>query len=113
MEKEDLMVEIIFQLGKMSFIGLGTSTNEEALNQLLENDVFGVNRVVAVKDSWKNQEQMHLDTYFNVINPNLAVLVDMRMSIDGEEPELKIIVDVYYKVNGKYEKVSSNLAFQS
>ena len=100
-------------VGDTSFVGLGMRTNEEGVRQLLDNDVFGCKRVVVVKDFWKTQEQMHLDTYFNVIRPDLAVLVDMRISKDGKEPEIKTLVDVYEKINNQYEKINGDIDFQT
>ena len=38
-------------------------------------------RVVVVKEQWHSQDQMHLDTYFNVLGPDLAVLVEERMDL--------------------------------
>lgn len=64
--------------GDRSFIGLGLRTNAEALQELLDNDAFGTDEVVVVKDSWRNQQEMHLDTYFNLIDADLAVLVADR-----------------------------------
>ena len=62
------------------FIGRGLRTNQIAIHEMLENDVFGddVKEVVVVKDEWQQQQEMHLDTYFNIASPNTAVLVEDR-----------------------------------
>ncbi len=65
--------------GNRVFIGTGLRTNEAAVKQLLAGDAFGnVDEVIVVKDEWHNQQEMHLDTYFNIIDHNLAVLVKGR-----------------------------------
>jgi arginine deiminase len=90
--------------GDTAFIGQGLRTNPDALKQLLDYKVFGANRVVAVIEPLHDQSQMHLDTYFNIISPNLAVLRDKRL--DGTEGKLS--VDVYeMQTNGEYAKVIS------
>jgi arginine deiminase len=107
--------------GDVAFIGQGLRTNEEAIKQLLDAQVFGTKRVVVVKDSWKNQDQMHLDTYFNIIDKNLAVLVEERMNIVDEngklkksaEPGKKASVDVYELTPEGYRKQISNADFQT
>ncbi|MBF0410425.1 MAG: hypothetical protein HQM10_23975 [Candidatus Riflebacteria bacterium] len=100
--------------GENVLIGQGVRTNEEGIRQLLENDVFGKKRVIVVKDSWKNQVQMHLDTYFNIINKNLAVCVDTRLRNGENQPSEKMLVkvDVYEFVGEKYVQKVKNADFQ-
>lgn len=103
-----------FSAGDTAFIGQGLRTNAEGIRQLLDNNVFGLPKVVVVKDEWEDQEEMHLDTYFNIINPKLAVLVDMRMNLPGK-PVAKGMapkVDVYELENGRYVKKISDKDFQ-
>ncbi|MBP0017026.1 MAG: hypothetical protein J7647_05635 [Cyanobacteria bacterium SBLK] len=68
--------------GERVFIGQGARTTYEAIYEMLdaEEDVFGANvqEVVVVKDLWQNQQEMHLDTYFNIASPTTAVLVEDR-----------------------------------
>lgn len=99
--------------GEVSFIGQGLRTNAEGVKQLLDNNVFGSRFVAVVKDSWCNQEEMHLDTYFNIISPKLAVLVDLRMNEDQQAAPIKTFVDVYEFINDRYRLVHSNLNFRS
>jgi Arginine deiminase len=116
--------------GETSFIGQGLRTNEIAVKEMLEKKVFGSKRVVVVKDPWKNQIQMHLDTFFNIINPHLAVLVADRLDvnvcdannvckINPANPEKRLTVDVYESKepladspHAPYEKVVSDADFQ-
>jgi len=104
-----------FSAGEVALIGQGLRTNAEGVKQLLENRVFGTPHVAVVIDSWKNQEEMHLDTYFNIISDKLAVLIDFRMDIPGREPELKGIstkVDVYRLDKEGYKLVIRDRDFQ-
>ena len=103
-----------FSPGDTAFIGQGLRTNAEGIRQLLNKNVFGLPKVVVVKDEWEDQEEMHLDTYFNIIDSKLAVLVDMRMNLPGK-PAVKGMapkVDVYELENGKYVKKISVMNFQ-
>ncbi len=80
--------------GKRVFIGQGLRTNAKAIQQMLENDVFGhaVEEVIVVKEKWRNQHEMHLDTYFNIAAETTAVLVADRFpghceKAGGKTPE--------------------------
>ena len=107
--------------GETVFIMQGLRTNTEAIRQLLDARVFGANRVVVVKEPWKRQAEMHLDTFFNIIRPDLGVLVADRMDIRDESgvllrsasPDKRLSVDVYEKVENRYEKRRTDLDFQS
>ncbi len=94
--------------GDTAFIGQGLRTNAEAVRQMLAADAFGAARVVVVKDPWQNQEQMHLDTYFNIAGPDVAVLVEERMTDPGRRPT----VDVYEKRGAAYEQVLAGADFR-
>lgn len=103
-----------FSVGDFAFIGQGLRTNEEAIFQLLEHQVFGVPYVVVVKDSWQDQEQMHLDTYFNIIGKELAVMVDTRLELPGKPKAegITTLVDVYFLRGNAYEKMILDRDFQ-
>ncbi len=107
--------------GDTAFIGQGLRTNAEGVRQLLEHQVFGVPRVVVVKEPWHNQDQMHLDTYFNIISPSLAVLVAERMDIrdatgkiiQPARPDRRCKIDVYELRDGAYKPTSEDGDFQT
>ena len=89
-------------VGDFALIGQGLRTNEEGIKQLFENGTFGYDEVGVVKDPFKNQDQMHLDTYFNIIGPNLALVDTVRrqeehINRDGETKKIRPTVDVYTK----------------
>jgi arginine deiminase len=90
--------------GERVFIAEGLRTNAHAIRQLLEKDAFGTPEVVVVRDAWRQQEQMHLDTYFNLIAPRLAVLAESRMTAEPGS-EMRLTMDLYRHVNGRYSRV--------
>jgi arginine deiminase len=101
--------------GDVVFIGQGLRTNAEGIRQLLAKNVFDSTRVLVVKDRWLNQTQMHLDTFFNIINPKLAVLVDTRITSGSTKPSdaMRLRVDVYERqTDGRYQKVLHEVDFQ-
>lgn len=106
--------------GDTALIGQGLRTNAEAVRQLLQQQVFGTKRVAVVKDFWKNQDQMHLDTYFNIIDEKLAVIVEERINqrnsdgfiVKAADPAKKSLVDLYELRGDGYVKVDSDIPFQ-
>ncbi len=106
--------------GDTALIGQGLRTNAEGVRQLLAHKVFGVGRVVVVKEPWHNQDQMHLDTYFNLISPKLAVLVEERMDIRDAagqitkpaRPDRRCKVDVYELRGDAYVRTTTDGDFQ-
>ena len=65
-------------LGKdLAMLGVGLRTNFDAALQLMKNDLLGTDRFLVVEDVRDiNQQRMHLDTYFNVLDRNFCVCVD-------------------------------------
>lgn len=70
--------------------GQGLLTNAEGVRQCLEHRVYGRVEVAVVRDPRMNMDEMHLDTYFAMLDKDLAACVDTRLSGD-EAPA----VDVY------------------
>jgi arginine deiminase len=73
--------------GNISLIGCGMRTNDEGIRQLMEADAFGHDTVVVVRDHKLWQKQMHLDTYFNIIDSDLCTMVASRLYAHPGEPE--------------------------
>ena len=107
--------------GNTAFLGQGLRTNAEGVRQLLEHRVFGAPRVVVVKDPWRNQDQMHLDTYFNILGPRRAVLVAERMDVrdasgrlvQPARPDRRCAIDVYELGASGYRLVARDGGFQT
>lgn len=86
-----------------ALIGQGLRTNSEGIEQLLNNgrDALGYEQIVVVKDEFQNQDQMHLDTYFNVFSKRKAAMVEGRIK---KEKGLKLYCDIYNKKdNGEFD----------
>ena len=88
--------------GNMSLIGCGMRTNDEGIRQLMEADAFGHDTVVVVRDHKFWQMQMHLDTYFNIIDKDLCTLCSSRLEAQPDEPEY-LTCDIYTRPEGTKE----------
>ena len=103
----------------IAFMGTGLRTDYNAINELISRKLMGYDEVVIVKDKFKNQEEMHLDTYFNVISENSVIIledkVDMSQLGDFKNKlnlRKELMVDVYKKRNdGSYELKDKNKSF--
>lgn len=76
-----------FPSGDVSFIGCGMRTNDEGIRQIMEADAFGHDTVVVVRDHKFWQKQMHLDTWFNLIDKDLCTMVASRLNARKGQPE--------------------------
>lgn len=88
--------------GTISYIGCGMRTNIEAIKQIMEADAFGHDTIAVVNDHKWWQMQMHLDTYFNIIDKDLCTLVESRYSAKEGDPEW-VTVDLYTRKPGRKE----------
>lgn len=92
-----------------AFIGQGLRTNAEGIQQLLKAKVFGTKRVVIVKDFWKHQSQIHLDTFFNIIDKDLAVIAENRKNPKSQK--MILLADVYGFKEGAYRIEKKDINF--
>jgi arginine deiminase len=103
--------------GQSAFIGCGLRTTLPAINELMENDWLGCDTLIVVNDSWHQQEQMHLDTYFNIIDKDLATLSEPRyLAASDTTSSRHLTIDIYARHHseqgaGNYELVASKLNF--
>ena len=88
--------------GTISYIGCGMRTNMEAINQIMQADAFGHDTVAVVNDNKWWQMQMHLDTYFNIIDKDLCTLAESRYLAKEGDPEW-VTVDLYTRKPGNKE----------
>ena len=86
----------------ISYIGCGMRTNIEAIGQIMEADAFGHDTIAVVNDHKWWQMQMHLDTYFNIIDKDLCTLVESRYFAKEGDPEW-VTVDLYTRASGEKE----------
>lgn len=73
-----------------AFIGCGMRTNYDAIHQLMSNDLMSGKIVVVIKDQLMIQEEMHIDTYFNVIAKYKVVLAQHRLRHKSDNHQLLI-----------------------
>ena len=88
--------------GTISFIGCGMRTNIEAIRQIMEADAFGHDTIAVVNDHKWWQMQMHLDTFFNIIDKDLCTLGESRYYAKEGDPEW-VTVDLYTRESGQKE----------
>ena len=88
--------------GDISYIGCGMRTNMEAIKQIMDADAFGHDAIAVVNDHKWWQMQMHLDTYFNIIDKDLCTLVESRYYAKEGDPEW-VTVDLYTRASGEKE----------
>ncbi len=86
--------------GTMGLVGCGLRTTQGAIDELLANDVVGHDTLVVVRDAWKDQYQMHLDTYFNVIDKDLCTLCFNRYDATSEDKEQFLTISMYAREPG-------------
>ena len=86
--------------GDISYIGCGMRTNMDAIKQIMDADAFGHDTIAVVKDRKLWQMQMHLDTYFNIIDKDLCTLVESRYYAKEGDPEW-VTVDLYTRKSGE------------
>ena len=98
--------------GTVSFIGCGMRTNESAIKYMLEEDAFGHDTVVVVKDHKLWQMQMHLDTHFNIIDKDLCTMVSSRLNAKPGDPEYNTC-DIWARQPGTmpYTKIKEDQPF--
>lgn len=100
-----------YPFDNVAFIGCGMRTTQPAIDQLMERDLLGCDTLVVVKDRLFSQAQMHLDTYFNIIDRNLFTLSVDRMTSDADSPNV-LYADIYVRGKAKgYRKVKSDQLF--
>ncbi len=98
-------------MDNIAFIGCGMRTTQEAIDELLEHDAFGADSVVVVHDKRFYQPQMHLDTYFNVIDRDLVTLAKERMTLNPND-DTYLTYSLYTKNSaGRYTLVEDGEPF--
>ena len=103
-----------FPAGTISLIGCGMRTNREGIRQMMEADAFGHDTVVVVCDHKFWQMQMHLDTYFNIIDRDLCTMVRSRLEAKPDQPEY-VTCDIYVRQKGDktYSLIQEDVPFVS
>jgi arginine deiminase len=85
---------------ELCLVGVGLRSNIDAVNQLMENDLFGTEKVAVIVDEYdKSQDRMHLDTVFNIVDKERVVILE---DIIGESNPKRRMVNLYTRKDGKY-----------
>jgi len=98
--------------GNVAFIGIGMRTNQEAIQQMMDADVFGHDTVIVVQDHLLWQMEMHLDTHFNIIDHDLCTMPASRLNAKAGEKEF-CTADIWTRKPGtkEYTLQSKDLDF--
>ena len=87
----------------LSMLGVGLRTNMVAANYLMKNDLLGTRYMaICYDENDKDQQRMHLDTYFNILNDTNVMVIDFEQV--GKEVNKQIDRKVYYFDNDKDAK---------
>ena len=105
--------------GDMAFIGQGLRTKEGAIKEILNistnnygKPLLKYDTVVVVKDPLKHQDEMHLDTYMNVVDERKVVILEDRINHytnrgikKTANPKKELLADIYKKRDDGYYKL--------
>ena len=87
----------------LSMLGFGFRSDIIGANYLMEKDLLGTRYMaLSYDENDKDQQRMHLDTYFNILNDNNALVIDFDEV--GKHENKKIDRRVYYFDNNKDAK---------
>ena len=84
----------------LSMCGLGLRTDAEGIKYLMENDLLGTRYMaICLDEKDLDQQRMHLDTYFNILNDRNAIVIDFD-EVSRQEKK-NVNRRVYYFDNDK------------
>ena len=86
----------------LSMLGVGLRTDMNGAKYLMKNDLLGTRYMgICLDENDLDQQRMHLDTYFNILNDNNVLVIDFDDVKKEEKKELNIDRKVYYYDNNK------------
>ena len=86
----------------LSMLGVGLRTDINGAKYLMKNDLLGTRYMgICLDENDLDQQRMHLDTYFNILNDNNVLVIDFEDVKKEEKKELNIDRKVYYYDNNK------------
>ena len=89
----------------LSMLGVGLRTDINGAGYLMKNDLLGTRYMaVCLDENDVDQQRMHLDTYFNILNDNNALVIDFDEVAIAEKKGKNIDRRVYYFDNDKDAK---------
>ena len=91
----------------LSMLGVGLRTNIKGANYLMENDLLGTKYMAICYDETDlDQQRMHLDTYFNILNDTNVICLDFEQA--GKVVGKKLMRKVYLYDNESKENIKSD-----
>lgn len=99
----------------LSIMGVGMRTNFEAAAFLMSNDLLGTDRfALAIDENDFTQQRMHLDTFFNIINPKNVLVLDFEELTKYYGRKINRRIDIYVKKSSQaYNKDSPHKSDQT
>ena len=92
----------------LSMLGVGLRTSMKGAEYIMKNDFVGTRYMAIIYDGEdKDQQRMHLDTYFNILSDKYAVVLDFD-DVQKYYPDKKIERKVYLYDNEANESVESD-----
>ena len=92
----------------LSMLGVGLRTTIEAAKYLMENDFLGTKYFAIIYDDEDlDQQRMHLDTYFNILNDENVIVLDFEQ-VQKYYPNKKIQRKVYLYDNEAEKSIESD-----
>ena len=89
----------------LCMLGVGLRTDVAAANYLMEKDMLGTRYMALCYDENDlDQQRMHLDTYFNILNDSKAIVIDFDEVRKADVKLKNIDRKVYYFDNNKDAK---------
>ena len=84
----------------LCMLGVGLRTDMNAANYIMKNDLLGTRYMaICYDENDLDQQRMHLDTYFNILNDNNVLVIDFDEVKKEEKKEKNIDRKVYYYDN--------------
>ena len=91
----------------LSMLGVGLRTNINGANYLMENDLLGTKYIAICYDETDlDQQRMHLDTYFNILNDTNVICLDFDQA--GKTVGKKLMRKVYLYDNDNKDNIKSD-----
>ena len=89
-------------------LGVGLRTSMKGAEYIMKNDFVGTRYMAIIYDGEdKDQQRMHLDTYFNILSDKYAVVLDFD-DVQKYYPDKKIERKVYLYDNEANESIESD-----
>ena len=92
----------------LSMLGVGLRTSIKGAEYLMENDFLGTRYLAIIYDEEdKDQQRMHLDTYFNILSDKYVIVLDFD-DVQKYYPNKKIGRKVYLYDNQATSSIESD-----